>query len=69
MAASPDPTSSPVNKAFPTSEVRLRLNGHSNALATSWRCLIQPGPTGLHRFAARRVRSCPTRLQAFGGFR
>jgi hypothetical protein len=28
---------------------------------------IQPGPTGLHRCAARRLRSCPNRLQTFGG--
>jgi hypothetical protein len=31
--------------------------------------LIQPGLSGLHRYAARRVRSCPNHLHAFGGFR
>jgi hypothetical protein len=30
--------------------------------------LIRPGLTGSHSYGARRVRSCPNRLQAFGGF-
>ena len=28
--------------------------------------LIRPGPTGVHPYGARRVRSCPKYLQAFG---
>jgi hypothetical protein len=30
--------------------------------------LIRPCLTGSHAYGARRVRSCPNRLQAFGGF-
>ena len=50
-----------------TGKRHLRQTEHFNAVPASERCLIQPGPTGLHPFGARRVRSCLNRLQAFSG--